>query len=82
MKQRTRPEVSVSLSEFKENPIGAVEAGKGLPVAVLVGERPKFYCVPANVFEGMVECIEDQELVQLIESRRSDRSISVKLEDL
>jgi len=82
MKQRTCPEFSVSLSDFKKDPIAAVETGNGLPVAVLIRAKPKFYCVPADVFEAMVERIEDYELVQLIESRRSERSIPVKLEDL
>lgn len=82
MKQRICPEVSVSLSDFKKDPISAVETGNGLPVAVLIQEKPEFYCVPADVFEAMIERIEDQELVQLIESRRSEPSIPVKLEDL
>lgn len=82
MKQRICPEVSVSLSDIKKDPIAAVETGNGLPVAVLIQEKPEFYCVPADVFEAMVESIEDHELVQLVESRRSERSISVKLEDL
>lgn len=82
MKQPTRPEVSVSLSELKANPIAAVESGKGLPVAVLIREKPEFYCVPADVFEAMVERLEKQELVQLIKSRQSEQSVPVKLEDL
>lgn len=82
MKQPTRPEVSVSLSELKANPIAAVESGKGFPVAVLIREKPEFYCVPADFFEAMIERIEEQELVQLIESRQSEQSIPVKLEDL
>lgn len=82
MKQPTRPEFSVTLSELKANPIAAVESGKGFPVAVLIREKPEFYCVPADLFEAMIERIEEQELVPLIESRQSEQSIPVNLEDL
>lgn len=75
-------EITASISELKKNPMAAVGAGEGFPVAVLNRNKPAFYCVPADVYEAMLERLEDQELAKLVESRRSEQSIPVSLDDL
>ncbi|NWO04724.1 MAG: type II toxin-antitoxin system Phd/YefM family antitoxin, partial [Alteromonadaceae bacterium] len=64
------------------NPMAAVGAGEGLPIAVLNRNKPAFYCVPAEMYEAMLERLDDQELIKLIESRRSEQSVPVNLDDL
>jgi len=75
-------EITASISELKKNPMAAVGAGEGFPVAVLNRNKPAFYCVPADVYEAMLERLEDQELARLVESRRSEQGIPVSLDDL
>ena len=41
-----------------ENLKAAVAAGEGMPVVILNRNEPTFYCVPAAVYEAMLERIE------------------------
>lgn len=72
----------ISMTEFKKDPLVAVAAGKGEAVAVLKHNKPAFYCVPTDLYESMIECIEDQKLIDLVTSRRDEPAVSVKLDDL
>jgi antitoxin StbD len=75
-------EITASISELKKNPMAAVGAGEGFPIAVLNRNKPAFYCVPADVYEAMLERLEDQDLAKLVEFRRSEQNIPVNLGDL
>lgn len=55
MTNQTFSEVAVSISELKKNPMAAVASGKGFPIAVLNRNNPVFYCVPAAVYEAMLD---------------------------
>ena len=41
-------DLAVDILELKKNPMAMVEAGEGLPVAILNKKQPVFYCVPAE----------------------------------
>jgi antitoxin StbD len=76
---------SISISDHKKNPMGVIELGGGLPVAVLNHNKPAFYCVPPDTYEAMMDKLDDLELRYLIEEReaRKDRKlIEVNLDDL
>jgi antitoxin StbD len=75
-------EVTASVSELKKNPMGAVAAGEGSPVAILNRNEPVFYCVPAKVFEEMLDRIEDIELNAIADTRKEARRVRVKLDEL
>ena len=75
-------EVTASVSELKRNPMGTVAAGEGFPVAILNRNEPAFYCVPAKAFEAMMDRLEDIELLAIVEARRGERRIRVKLDEL
>ncbi|HAA45571.1 MAG: hypothetical protein XD36_1565 [Halomonas sp. 54_146] len=75
-------EVTASISELKKNPMAAVEAGEGFPIAVLNRNKPAFYCVPAEIYEAMLDRLDDQELVAIVKERRSEPSIRVDLNEL
>mgnify|MGYP001088844558 CR=1 FL=1 len=75
-------EMTASVSELKKNPMATVKAGEGFPVAVLNRNKPAFYCVPADVYEAMLEQLDDQALIKLVEARRHEPSIPVNLDDL
>jgi len=82
MTQPIYTEITASISELKKNPMAVVGAGEGFPIAVLNRNKPAFYCVPADVYEAMLECLEDQELARLVESRRSETGVPVNLDEL
>lgn len=62
-------DTSASISELKRNPMATVSAGDGFPVAILNRNQPAFYCVPAELYEQMLDAIDDQELVRLVSER-------------
>jgi antitoxin StbD len=74
--------VSAGISELKKNPMSVVEQGDGSPVAILNRNKPVFYAVPANVYESMMDAIEDIELAALVESRKNQDEVSTSVQQL
>jgi len=75
-------EVTASVSELKKNPMGTVAAGEGATVAILNRNAPAFYCVPARLYEAMLDRLEDIELNAIADARAGEPVIKVKLDDL
>lgn len=75
---------SASVSELKKNPSGLLEQSEGEPIAILNHNRPTAYLVPASKYEEMLERLEDAELMELVRSRREEKSLAqeVSLDDL
>lgn len=73
---------TASVSELKKNPMGAVAAGEGFPVAILNRNEPVFYCVPAKAWEAMLERLEDLELNAIADSREGQAVHKVSLDEL
>ena len=75
-------ETAASISELKRNPMGTVAAGEGFPVAILNRNEPAFYCVPAAIFEAMMERLEDIEMNALADARAGQKVVPVSLDEL
>ncbi|WP_193092869.1 type II toxin-antitoxin system Phd/YefM family antitoxin [Halomonas colorata] len=75
-------EVTASISELKKSPMAIVYSGEGFPIAVLNRNKPAFYCVPAEIYEAMLERLDDQEMVAIVKERLSEPSILVDLNEL
>ncbi|AWO81806.1 type II toxin-antitoxin system Phd/YefM family antitoxin [Serratia marcescens] len=73
-------DTSASISELKKNPMETVGAGDGFPVAILNRNQPAFYCVPAALYEQMLDALDDQELVRLVNERRSEALVDFDLD--
>lgn len=73
---------TASISELKKNPMATVAAGEGFPVAVLNRNEPAFYCIPAAVYEELLEKLEDAELNRIADERQDQPEITVTLDDL
>lgn len=71
---------SASVSELKKNPMATVSAGDGLPVAILNRNQPAFYCVPAELYEKMLDALDDQELMKLVTERSNQQLLDVDLD--
>jgi antitoxin StbD len=75
-------EIAASISELKSNPMKAVASGGGMPIAVLNRNEPAFYCIPAPAYEAMMDVIDDIELLKIVKSRITEKSVKVSLDDL
>ena len=75
-------DTTASVSELKKNPMGAVAAGEGFPVAILNRNDPAFYCVPALAYEALMDRLEDIELNALADARKGQPVRRVKLNEL
>ena len=75
-------DVSAGISELKKNPMSVVEQGDGSPVAILNRNKPVFYAVPANVYENMMDAIEDIELAAIVESRQNQSEVLSSIDQL
>lgn len=75
-------QTAASISELKRNPMGTVAAGEGFPVAILNRNEPAFYCVPAKAYAALLERLEDAELNAIADSRKGQRVVKVKLDEL
>lgn len=72
-------ETTASVSELKRNPMATVAAGEGFPVAILNRNEPAFYCVPAKVYEELLNRLEDIELNELADARLKDGKVPVRV---
>ena len=75
-------ETAASISDLKKNPMGTVAAGEGFPVAILNRNAPAFYCVPADVYESMMDRLEDIELNAIADARAGQHSTKITLDEL
>jgi antitoxin StbD len=75
-------EMIASVSELKKDPMGTVAAGDGAPIAILNRNEPAFYCVPAKVFETMMDRLEDLELNAIADARAKEPVVKVAFDDL
>ena len=75
-------DVAVSVSELKKNPTAVMSGAAGMPIAVLNHNRVMGYMVPAELYEAMMERLEDIELSELAKYRRGDKGVSVSLDEL
>ncbi|VVN14395.1 Antitoxin YafN [Pseudomonas fluorescens] len=80
--QNVLADMAVSVSELKKNPSAVLSGAHGGPVAVLNHNRVMGYMVPADVFEAMMERLDDLELAEIIRSRKHEKPVPVNLNDL
>ncbi|CFQ31253.1 type II toxin-antitoxin system Phd/YefM family antitoxin [Yersinia bercovieri] len=73
-------DTSASVSELKKNPMATVNAGAGFPVAILNRNQPAFYCVPAELYEQIVDALDDHELAKLVNERRNQSLHDIDLD--
>lgn len=71
-----------SVSELKKNPMEVVNNGFGEAVAILNRNNPAFYCVPADMYERIMDLIEDRELLKLVEQVDTDETVKVSINEL
>ncbi|HAY0237324.1 TPA: type II toxin-antitoxin system Phd/YefM family antitoxin [Escherichia coli] len=73
-------DTSASVSELKKNPMATVNAGDSYPVVILNRNQPAFYCVPAELYERMLDSLDDQKLVKLVTERSNQPLYDVDMD--
>ncbi|NWH05003.1 type II toxin-antitoxin system Phd/YefM family antitoxin [Desulfobacter latus] len=82
MAHRILSDISAGISELKKNPMSVLQQGEGGPVAILNRNRPVFYAIPADMYEKILDRLEDIELALIIKERENDPVIEVDIDDL
>lgn len=80
--KKTLSKAAVSISELKKNPSRILAEAASAPVALLDQDRVMAYLVPAELYEQILERLDDFELAALAKARAAEKSIRVSLEDL
>jgi antitoxin StbD len=75
---------SASISELKKNPSALLNKAEGEAIAILNHNSPTAYLVPADVYEQLLEKLEDYELGKIVKERQGEKplAIEVSLDDL
>lgn len=73
---------AASITELKANPMATVESAEGEPIAILNRNHPAFYCVPAHLYETMMEVLENNELAGLVREREGQERIRTSIDEL
>ena len=76
--------MSSSITDFKANPNAVIEKSGGEAVVVLKSNEPCFYVVPPELYESMLEAMEDLALLMEANARMNDREepVEVSLDEL
>lgn len=82
MTQLIHARMTASITELKKSPMDTVLAGKGESVAILNRNTPAFYCVPADLYETMMEQLEELELNKIADARANQKRVRVNIDDL
>ncbi len=73
---------TASISDLKKQPMALMNATNGEALAVLNHNEPVFYCIPKDLYEKMLDAIDDTYLAKLVHKRASEEAFEVKLDDL
>lgn len=80
--QTIEAKIAVSVSELKKSPSGVMNDAQGEAVAILNHNRIMAYMVPAEVYEAMIERLDDLRLIEIAKARASEKGEPVDLNDL
>ncbi len=80
--EKIRARKSVSISDLKKNPSGVILESSGEAVAILNHNRPTAYLLAAQVFEAIMDRLDDADLARIVNERQGEASIAVNIHDL
>lgn len=80
--QRVEASVAVTVSDLKKSPTAIMNEAQGEAIAVLNHNRVMAYMVPADVYEAMLDRLDDIHLAEIIKSRSDEKGVPVDIDDL
>ena len=75
-------DVTVSVTELKRSPSAIIEQAGNNPVAILNHNRPAAYLLSAELFESILDRLEDAQDVKLAREHANGPFVEVNLDDL
>lgn len=81
MAQLIHARMTASITDLKKSPMDTVLSGNGETVAILNRNVPAFYCVPAELYELMMDQLDDIELNQIADARANQKRIRVNIDE-
>jgi antitoxin StbD len=82
MMQRVEAALAVSVSDLKKSPTAVMDEAQGEAVAVLNHNRIMAYMVPADIYESMLEILDDLYLTELVKARAGEKGEPVDIDAL
>jgi len=76
---------TTSISELKKSPSSIIENANGQSIAILNHNRPSAYLVPSEVYEKMMDMLDEYYLIQEVKERLNyddSELIEVSLDEL
>lgn len=73
--------LSISVSDFKKSPKTVIKAAKNEPIAVIIDNKPAFYCVPADILESLYQKVYEMNDMALQNIERLDSDVSSSLSE-
>lgn len=71
-----------SITDLKRHPMATVESAKGQPLAILNRNQPAFYCLSPELYESLLDALEDIEIREIISTRSTEKEIFIDPDDL
>lgn len=71
---------SASISELKKNPTALLKEAAGEPIAILNHNRPTAYLLSAQLYEMLLEQLEDFELAQIVRERQAEKEMAFEVD--
>ena len=76
---------TTSISELKKSPSSIIENANGQSIAILNHNRPSAYLVPSEVYEKMMDMLDEYYLIQEVKERlnyNDSELVEVSLDEL
>ena len=80
--QSVLADVAIGFDELTKNPTAIFKDALDGPVAVTNDDRVTAYIVAADLFESMMQRLDDFELAERVRARGAEVAVPVSLEDL
>jgi len=80
--QRVEADLAISVTDLKRNPAAAFEAAESQAVAVLNHNRVVGYIISPVAWEGMLEALDDLNIIDMLSNQKSEQAVEVSLDDL
>lgn len=75
-------ETVVAVDELKRDPASVLEQSENEPVAIFDHDRPTAYLISAELYESLLDALDDLALAELVKQRQGQERIRVSIRDL
>ncbi|WP_316354978.1 type II toxin-antitoxin system Phd/YefM family antitoxin [Candidatus Trichorickettsia mobilis] len=75
-------DIVASISELKKNPMATIKSANGEALAILNHNKPVCYCISPEIYEAMLDIIDDIVLAKIVREREGEEGIEVDINDL